>query len=120
MAQRAINSKFTPLKSVLVIDNAPYYNSQFNKAPNSNSTRNVMISWLTERNIPFRNDMLKPDLYSLIKANKPAHRIYKIDTILAEHCHTVLRLPPYHPELNPIELIWATLKNWIAKKKCYF
>ena len=112
MAHRASNSKLTP-QILLVIDDEPYHNSQLNKAPNSNSTRNVMISWLTERNIPFRNDMLKPDLYSLIKAN---NRIYKIDTILAEHCHTVLRLPPYHPELNPIELIWAAVKNWIAKK----
>ncbi|CAG9120289.1 unnamed protein product [Plutella xylostella] len=31
---------------------------------------------------------------------------YKIDEILKENGHIVLRLPPYHPELNPIELVW--------------
>lgn len=25
------------------------------------------------------------------------------DRILAEHGHLVLQIPPYHPELNPIE-----------------
>lgn len=27
----------------------------------------------------------------------------------------VLRLPQYHPNLNPIELVWADLKNNIAQ-----
>ena len=25
-----------------------------------------------------------------------------------------MRLPPYHCELNPIELVWATEKNYVA------
>lgn len=109
-----------PPKSVLVIDNAPYHNNQLNKPPNSNSTRNTIKTWLLERGIPFHDTMLKPDLYNLVKANKPTHRIYKIDALLAEHSHSVLRLPPYHPELNPIELIWATVKNWVAEKNVTF
>ncbi|CAH0555076.1 unnamed protein product [Brassicogethes aeneus] len=32
----------------------------------------------------------------------------------------VLRLPPYHPELNPIEGIWALLKNHIAAHNVTF
>ncbi|MBP3194541.1 MAG: transposase, partial [Cardiobacteriaceae bacterium] len=27
--------------------------------------------------------------------------------------HTVLNLPPYSPELNPIEKTWANLKKYI-------
>jgi hypothetical protein len=27
-----------------------------------------------------------------------------------------LRLPPYHPELNPIEKIWVQVKNWVASR----
>ena len=30
--------------------------------------------------------------------------------------HEVLRLPPYHCEFNPIELIWAKIKNEVKKK----
>lgn len=29
---------------------------------------------------------------------------------MGEHGHTVVRLPPYHCDLNPIELIWAQKK----------
>jgi hypothetical protein len=47
--------------------------------------------------------MLKPDLYQLIKRNKPVQRTYKVDSILAEYGHTVLILPPHQPELNPSE-----------------
>jgi hypothetical protein len=37
---------FIPNAYVLVIDNAPYHNVQLNRAPNSNSRRDFMISWL--------------------------------------------------------------------------
>ena len=32
----------------------------------------------------------------------------------------MLRLPPYHPELNPIEIIWGIMKNWVATKNITF
>jgi hypothetical protein len=49
---------------------------------------------------PFWKRNVETRLYQLIKRNKPVHHTYKIDSILAEHDHTVLRLPPYYPELN--------------------
>ena len=29
--------------------------------------------------------------------------------------HEVVRTPPYHPELQPIEICWGVLKNEIAR-----
>jgi len=29
--------------------------------------------------------------------------------------HEILRTPPYHPELQPIELCWGIVKNHIAR-----
>ncbi|RVE47763.1 hypothetical protein evm_007518 [Chilo suppressalis] len=40
--------------------------------------------------------------------------IYEIDKLLGENGHTVVRLPPYHCDLNPIELIWGIAKQKIA------
>jgi hypothetical protein len=60
--------------------------------------------------------MLKPDLYQLLKRSKPVHRTYRVGSILAEHCHTVLLLPMCHPRHNPIELIWTTVKNCVTEK----
>lgn len=102
--------------SVLVIDNAPYHNKQVNPAPTSSWKKQDMQKWLTDNGIPYCESMLKPQLYSLIKLKKPQLKIYKIDAILAQHGHSVLRLPPYHPDLNPIELIWATVKDYIKQK----
>jgi transposase len=39
------------------------------------------------------------------------HRTNNINSILTECGHFITRLPTYHPELNPIELIWVTDKN---------
>lgn len=109
-----------PPNSVLVIDNAPYHNVQVEKCPNMGSRKQEMREWLRARNIPFTNDMLKIDLYSLIKVHKPQYKTYEIDRIMAAHGHTVVRLPPYHPDLNPIELVWAALKQYVAERNIDF
>ena len=41
---------------------------------------------------------------------------YTIDEIALEHGHMVVRLPPYHSELNPIELIWGQIKHFVARE----
>lgn len=43
-----------------------------------------------------------------------------VDTLAEEAGHTILVLPPYHFELNPIELIWAFVKNYVASKNTSF
>jgi transposase len=37
-------------------------------------------------------------------------------SLSARYRHVALRLPPYHQELNPIEKMWAMVKNWVAMK----
>lgn len=102
--------------SVVVVDNAPYHNSIQNRAPTSNSKKQQMIDWLNLRNIEHSSNMLKPQLYEIILKNKARFIEYKIDEILRQHGHTVLRLPPYHPQFNPIENIWGIVKNYVAKR----
>ncbi|KAF2893672.1 hypothetical protein ILUMI_12502 [Ignelater luminosus] len=46
--------------------------------------------------------------------------LYAVDNLLAKHGHTVLRLPPYHPVINPIEKIWALIKNRVAARNTTF
>jgi hypothetical protein len=59
-------------------------------------------------------------LYYLIKLLKPRFKTFKIDALLAEHGHSALRLPPYHPDLNQIELIWVSIKEYAARKNVSF
>lgn len=106
--------------SVIVVDNAPYHNVEEDRAPTSNSRKEEMIKWLIDNGIPFTPCMFKPQLYELIKLNKPKSKKYVFDALLQNQGHFVLRLPPYHPDLNPIELIWAQLKNWVAAHNTTF
>ena len=106
-----------PEPSVIVLDNASYHNAVTaeSKAPNMNSLKQVMIDWLTEKNIPHNPARTKKILYDIIKDNKPP-KIYQTDVIANEAGHVVLRTPPRQCELNAIELIWALVKTRVARK----
>jgi transposase len=104
-----------PAYSVLLMDNAAYHNVRLNSAPTSSSRKSAMIDCLSDRGMPFSDRMCKPELYSLIKLRKPRFKTIKIDALLAEHGHSVLCLLPYHPDLNLNELIWASVKEYVAR-----
>ena len=46
--------------------------------------------------------------------------VYKTDKIANLHGHEVLRTLVRHCELNPIELIWAQVKGFVAKNNTTF
>lgn len=105
-----------PGNSVVVMDNAAYHNVRTERAPCLNARKSEMQNWLKCNSIPYTESMKKIELYTLIKQNKPNFIKYKIDEIFNSRGIEVLRLPPYHPELNPIENIWGILKRNIASK----
>ena len=107
-------------KSVIVIDNASYHNVQLNRHPTSNARKGEMLLWLDKRGIRYSSDMTKAEMYDLIKMHKPQYETFATDCLLAQHGHTVIRLPPYHPDLNPIEKMWGIVKARIAAKNVTF
>ena len=40
--------------------------------------------------------------------------------VLKLHGHNAIRLPPYHAELNAIELIWSNLKGFVGRQNFQF
>lgn len=108
-----------PAESVLVLDNASYHNVKVENDPTSGTRKAEMMKWLEARNINYHSSLTKPELYELIKKHKTETPL-KLDMLMASHQHSVLRLPPYHPELNPIEKIWAIVKNWVAARNVTF
>ncbi|XP_026313722.1 uncharacterized protein LOC113225601 [Hyposmocoma kahamanoa] len=69
--------------------------------------------WLSENYITYHPTLRKPSLLVLERKYKP-DPVYFIDELLADYDHTVVRLPPYHCDLNPIELIWSLAKRKVA------
>ena len=53
---------------------------------------------------------MKRELYKLIKTSNFTPK-YTVDEMVKAAGHEVLRLPPYHCELNPIELAWSQVKR---------
>jgi len=100
----------------VVLDNATCHCHQSNSAPNSNSFKKDMINWLTENNKNFNSTMLKPQLYNIIRKHKTVMIKYSLDGILSKEGLDIIRLPPYHPDLNPIKMIWSQIKQYIAKQ----
>ncbi|XP_076545701.1 uncharacterized protein LOC143305550 [Osmia lignaria lignaria] len=117
--EKWINEKLIPnlpTKSVVVMDNAPYHSVQINKPPSTYSKKQEMILWLVTNNIPHTPEMRKHQLLELIKKNKNPEKMFKVDETLKSHGHSVLRLPPYMCELNPMELAWSKVKRKIRER----
>ena len=58
--------------------------------------------------------MLKAELMELCTRLAPVPE-YKLDKLATHHGISILRTPPYHPELQPIEICWAVVKNYMAE-----
>ena len=43
--------------------------------------------------------------------NATFHKRQDIQDLIQEHNHTILWLPPYSPDLNPIEQVWSWMKG---------
>ena len=105
----------------IVIDNAPYHSRRVpgTSAPTSATKKADMQKWLQDKNIPFSKDALKPELYEIIKQNKEDPR-YVVDEMIKQRGQEIIRLPPYHCDLNPIEMLWGIIKNDVARKNTTF
>ncbi|VJW75328.1 putative IS630-Spn1 transposase [Streptococcus pneumoniae] len=51
----------------------------------------------------------------IIMDNARFHRMSKLELLCEEFGHKLLHLPPYSPEYNPIEKIWAHIKKHLKK-----
>lgn len=104
-----------PADSIIIMDNASYHNTaEENTFPKSNARKEYLRNWLDDKGIPWGENMLRAELYALCKLFEPKPD-YKIDKIAQAAGHSVLRTPQYHPELQPIEMCWGIMKNYMAK-----
>ena len=103
-----------PPKSLIILDNARYHNVYSdNFFPNKSSSKEQLRRWLTRNSYPWQEDMLKSELMELCARFAPVPE-YQLDILATEHEMSILRTPPYHPELQPIETCWAVVKNYMA------
>lgn len=76
---------------------------------------------MASKNIEFEENMTQATLLDIVQQHKDSYcEKYAVDEMAAEHRRTILRLPPYRCELNPIVLVWAQAKGYVAKNNKTF
>jgi len=104
-----------PEHSLIILDNATYHNLlTAGSAPTPHCSKSKMLSWLTNNQIPCREDCLKPELVKILQKLAP-EPTYELDELARKLGHEVIRTPPYHPELQPIEICWGITKNEVSR-----
>ncbi|XP_008179617.1 uncharacterized protein LOC103308283 [Acyrthosiphon pisum] len=106
--------------SVIVMDNEPYHSVKAKTYPTACWKKSEILKWLNSRGVTFDRPMLKSQLLIRVRELKPHNNLYVIDSLAKDAGHTVLRLPPYHHELNPIELAWEMVKGYVKRENTSF
>ena len=75
--------------------------------------------WIKYILIPQINK-LKRGSITIVMDNAAFHKSNRTKELIEEAGHKILFLPPYSPDLNPIEGKWTHLKNEIRKYLPYF
>ena len=78
-----------------------------------------MQAWLENHGISFNSKDLRADLFAKIVAAQPK-TTYLTDVAAEAKGHEVVRFPVAHCELNPIELAWAHVKEYVRKNNQLF
>lgn len=103
-----------PEGSVIVMDNASYHSRQTELIPCTQSRKGVIQEFLNKNNINYPAKAKKVDLLNILKKHSFAKKYYVDETAKLKNCE-VVRLPPYYCNLNPIELMWSSLKRNVRK-----
>ncbi|CAO4372560.1 unnamed protein product [Caenorhabditis nigoni] len=104
-------------KAVLVIDNAAVHNSVVEKIPTKSSTKKDLLDFLGKNgvaiNVVANKDELLEEVNNFIetRGGRKAFQRYVVDELAMSLGVQIVRLPPYHCQFSPIELIWNQLKT---------
>ena len=61
-----------------------------------------LLDWLAKKNVEVPKSTTVPELWDIITPMLDAAEVYNVEKILEKFGIIPLRLPPYHPEFNPM------------------
>ena len=102
-----------PKKSVIIIDRATFHLVPEEQIIPSTMRKTELQAWLSKKQLPWEEYWLKPQLIEQVDAS--IDKTPLVQKMAEQQGHKVLLLPVHHPELNPIETIWAIVKNECGK-----
>jgi hypothetical protein len=102
-----------PEKSVVVLDRASFHMVPEDPVALTTMKKGDLQAWLTRHHIAWEDHWLKAQFIDCVDAVMDTTPV--VQKIAEQQGHKVLFLPVHHPELNPIETIWAIVKNACGK-----
>ncbi|CAI6359748.1 unnamed protein product [Macrosiphum euphorbiae] len=99
--------------SVIVMDNSQYHSVKTEQTPTSSWKKAAIIEWLESKGVKTNPSMIKFDLLKIVREIRHKYDLYVVDEEAKKQNKIVLRIPPYHYELNPIELAWLVVKEHV-------
>ncbi|CAF4170395.1 unnamed protein product [Rotaria sordida] len=105
----------------ICLDNATWHNKLTEESiiPKRSSTKGEIQKWLQDRKINFLEKFVKAQLLQLVCTNCP-RKEYMSDRIAKKYAVEIIRLPKLHCSLNPIELLWNNLKQFVRDQNTTF
>uniref|UniRef100_A0A1I8AA15 DDE_3 domain-containing protein n=1 Tax=Steinernema glaseri TaxID=37863 RepID=A0A1I8AA15_9BILA len=107
--------------ATVVMDNASYHRRLTNRLPRQSDPKAQILDWSVQNNIHgVQTNMTKAQILHLISnaVNGRRHLFEKMRTteIAENHGIGILFLPPFHCRLNPIEMVWGIMKEYVRKQ----
>ncbi|XP_011310411.1 uncharacterized protein [Fopius arisanus] len=98
--------------SAIVVDNASYHSKLSEYQPSTKWTKPELQSWLDSQHIDYEVTSLKRELLLICKAHKRPAQYALDEYVKTKSTHEIVRLPPYHCQYNPIEMVWSLTKRY--------
>ena len=70
----------------------------------------LFIAWIQQQLLPSLTAG-----QTVIMDNASIHKSQKVRDLIENAGCKLIYLPPYSPDLNPIEIFWANMKKWIKE-----
>lgn len=103
-----------PKRCLIVMDRFPYHMVSQDSIIPKQMRKIELKEWLTQNGFDWEESWLKPRLIEEVEDKRDKKTMVEM---FAQHKgHRVLFLPVHHPELNPIELVWNTVKGECARQ----
>jgi transposase len=99
-----------PSRCLIVLDRCCFHMIAKDSMLPSQMKKAELREWLTDRGLDWEEKWLRARLME--EVDKYRDKKPMVEIFAEEKGHKVLFLPVHHPELNPIELVWATAKNY--------
>jgi transposase len=99
-----------PPRSLIVLDRCPFHMVSRDAIVPSQMKKAALQKWLADREIKWEENWLRARLMKEVDSHRDKKPMVEI--FAEEKGHKLLFLPVHHPELNPIELVWAQVKHY--------